>query len=194
MTVVEQKWPKAQEWPELYIKWGKPHTCLPESLGDKSRVRGQTEQPVLLTVATNYSWFITESWAQFVEPAYAFNINICWPISLSVGLFWCQMRDFRSGNSSFAKVSCSSTRGTKEKWQRERWGTELEGWMLTVLCAGGQVELSMGCCSAFRSTMKCIPSNSLKTLHMKGSDSGRLPVLCKNRVAALVFNCLTSFW
>lgn len=64
--------------------------------------------------------------------------------------------------------------------------------MFAVLPVEEQVELSMGCCSVFRSTMKCIPSNSLKTLQVQGSDSGRLPVPCKHGVAALVFNCLTS--
>lgn len=101
---------------------------------------GAQQSSQFCSVPKNYSQFMTQSWAQFTELAHIFNNNICWPISLSRGLFWQRRRDFQSGNSSFAEVSCSSTRRTWEKWRRERRGggqsRKAESWLSRVRDGG----------------------------------------------------------
>lgn len=99
---------------------------------------GPKQQPLLLTIPINYSWFMSQSWAQLTELTYTFNVNVCWP-DLPIPWSLLTAEERLSKWQLWLCPTCSSTRGRWEKRQREGWGTELGGWMLTVLCAGEQV-------------------------------------------------------
>lgn len=99
---------------------------------------GPKQQPLLLTIPINYSCFMSQSWAQLTELTYTFNVNVCWP-DLPIPWSLLTAEERLSKWQLSLCPTCSWTRGRWEKWQREGWGTELGGWILTVWCAGEQV-------------------------------------------------------
>lgn len=107
---------------------------------------------------------MSQSRAQLSELTYTLNINICWPNLPIPGSFLTAKERFSKWQLSLC-TTCSSTRGRGEKWWRERCRTEVEGWVLIVWCAGGQVsyprdaDLLLG---AQRNAFQAIPSKPFR--------------------------------
>lgn len=129
---------------------------------------GPNQQPLLLTIPINYSWFRSQSWAQLSELTYTLNVNVRWP-NLPIPWSFLTAKERLSKWQLSLCTTCSSARGRWGKWWRERCGTELEGWVTCLVSYPRDAALLL------RSTMKYIPGNSLKTLQEEVGGSGRLP-------------------
>lgn len=128
---------------------------------------GPKQQPLLLTVPTNYSWFMSQSWAQLTELTHTLSVNVCWP---NLPIPW-SFLTAQEGLSKWQLSLCTtrgSTRGRWEKWQRERWGTELEGWVLTAQCQVSYPRDAALLLGAQRNAFQVIPSIPRKLLVQGG--------------------------
>lgn len=78
---------------------------------------GLKQQPLLSAVLINYSWFVSQSWAQLTHPP---NVSVCWP-NLPIPCSFLTAKE-RISSSHFAQLS--SARGRWEKGWRESWKAE----------------------------------------------------------------------